>query len=295
MKPDLEAMARTLENSGSYRVLRKLVPRRTFNQPDGSALRLGIFLDVETTGLDPALDEIIELAMVPFTFNREGVIFEIGEIFEGLRQPAVSIPAEITALTGIDDAMVAGQTIDKGEVARFIEPANLILAHNAAFDRRFVERLCDEFALKPWGCSQSQVPWKEEGFDGTKLNYLLAGVGLFHDAHRALSDCQAALEILARPLPKSGRIAFKTLLENARKPLCRVWAERSPIESKDILKARGYRWNDGTDGRPKSWWRDVDEDRCDAELAFLGSKIYQGDVDIPVQRITAVDRFSDRG
>jgi DNA polymerase-3 subunit epsilon len=294
MNPDLEGIAKILENSGSYRVLRRLVPRRIFNEPDGSAVRLGIFLDVETTGLDPARDEIIELAMVPFTFNRDGVIFEIGEIFAALRQPSVPIPAEITALTGIDDAMVAGKSIDKGEIASFIEPANLILAHNAAFDRRFAERLCDSFALKPWGCSQSQVPWKEEGFDGTKLSYLLAGVGLFHDAHRALGDCLAALEILARPLPKSGRIAFKALLENARKSLCRVWAERSPVDVNDILKARGYRWNDGADGRPKSWWKDVDEDRCDAELAFLGSKIYQGDVDIQVQRITAVDRFSDR-
>ncbi|TXH37880.1 MAG: hypothetical protein E6Q98_06050 [Rhodospirillaceae bacterium] len=71
----------------------------------------------------------------------------------------------------------------------------------------------------------------------------------------------------------------------------RIWAERSPFEFKDILKAHGYRWNDGTDGRPKSWWMEVADDKSEAELAFLRSEIYQRHVEIRVQRLTAFDRF----
>jgi DNA polymerase-3 subunit epsilon len=62
----------------------------------------------------------------------------------------------------------------------------------------------------------------------------------------------------------------------------------------NILKARGYRWNDGSDGRPRSWWSDLQPDALGGELAFLRAEIFQYDADIPVRRVTAVDRFSDR-
>ena len=36
-----------------------------------------------------------------------------------------------------------------------------------------------------------------------------------------------------------------------------VLAENSPFDMKDHLKARGYRWSDGSDDRPKAWWMEV--------------------------------------
>jgi hypothetical protein len=71
-------------------------------------------------------------------------------------------------------------------------------------------------------------------------------------------------------------------------------AENAPFDFKDILKARGYRWNDGSDGRPRSWWSDLQPDALEGELAFLRAEIFQYDADTPVRRVTAVDRFSDR-
>ncbi|TSD82851.1 3'-5' exonuclease [Mycobacterium sp. KBS0706] len=291
---DLELMASTLEASGRYRVLRKLENRRLLATPDGTPTRLGILLDLETTGLDPAKDEIIELAMVPFTYGLDGRIFEIHEPFQRLRQPSVPIPAEITALTGIDDTMVAGLSIDTAEVEAFAAPAALIVAHNAGFDRKFAERFCDVFTTKPWACSWSQVPWAEEGFEGGKLRYLAIECGFYFDGHRAADDCVAVLEILARPLPRCGVTALARLLETARKPTCRIWAENSPFDFKDILKARGYRWNGEANGRPRSWYFDVDEDRLEQELAYLRHEIYQYEASIPVIRFGAHDRFSDR-
>ncbi|MTJ93994.1 MAG: hypothetical protein F8N36_14220 [Desulfovibrio sp.] len=81
MNADLEAMAATLVSSGEYRVQRKLVPRRQITPPNGEKKWLGICLDIETTGLDPISDEIIELAMVPFTYGFDGRIYDILEPF----------------------------------------------------------------------------------------------------------------------------------------------------------------------------------------------------------------------
>jgi DNA polymerase-3 subunit epsilon len=283
-----------LEATGDYRVLRRLKPRPFIHRPDGSPTKLGLFLDLETTGLDAAKDEIIEIAMVPFNYGLDGRIFEIGKPFQRLRQPSNPIPPEITELTGITDAMVAGQVIDPAEVTAFAAPAALIVAHNAAFDRGFAERFCETFTTKPWACSMSQVPWAAEGFDGTKLSYLLAGCGLFHGAHRAADDCLAAIEILARPLLKSGSLAFAKLLEEARKPTCRIWAENSPYDLKDQLKARGYRWNGDANGKPRAWYTDLPKDQVEAELQYLRSEIYQRNVQPRIVEMDAYDRFSDR-
>jgi len=290
----LETLARQLETSDDYRVLRRLAPRRIVTPGDGTPTRKAIFLDLETTGLDPARDEIIEIAMVPFTFSRDGRIFEIGEAFAALREPSVPISAEITALTGIDAAMVAGKTVDIAAMRLMAAGAVLVIAHNAAFDRPFAERLDDIFTTLPWACSMSQVPWAEEGFEGTKLGYLAARQGFFFDGHRAADDCLAAIELLARPLPVSGDLALARLLETARRPIWRIWAEAAPFAMKDMLKARRYRWNGDANGRPRAWFIDVPDDRRDEELAFLRTEIYRHDADPATVRITAYDRFSER-
>lgn len=287
-------MAKALEETGQFRVLRRLEPGRALVPADGAPTRTGLFVDVETTGLDPARDEIIELAMAPFTYGLDGRIFSIGEPFQGLREPSKPIPTEITALTGIDDAMVAGKSIDPAEVAAFAAPAAVVVAHNASFDRRFLERLCETFSTKPWACSMTQIDWAQEGREGVKLGYLLNEAGFFFDRHRAVHDCLAAIELLAQPLPRSGALAFAKLLERARAPTWRIWAENSPFELKDVLKARGYRWNAEGTGAPRAWFIDVAQSEQEAELAFLRREIYQGEIELLVRKIEAHDRFSDR-
>lgn len=292
--PDLETMAQMLEQSGDYRVLRRLKPLVRRDPPTGIRTRLGLFVDTETTGLDPAHDEIIELAMVPFTYGLDGEIYDVGEPFQELRQPSRPIPPEITAITGITDEMVEGRAIDPAQVATFVAPAALIVAHNASFDRRFLERYCETFNTKPWACSMSEIDWAADGYEGTKLAYLASGAGFFYERHRATHDCLAALELLARRHPASGRTGLDQLLERARAPAWRIWAENSPFELKDQLKARGYRWNGEGTGAPRAWFIDVAEDQRENELSFLRAEIYQGDIDLLVRRIDAYDRFSDR-
>jgi len=175
-----------------------------------------------------------------------------------------------------------------------VDRASLVIAHNASFDRRFLERLSDPFVLKPWACSMSQVDWTEEGHEGVKLAYLAASTGFFYDRHRAVHDCRAAIELLAAPLPTSRVPAMQRLLEKARRPSWRIWAENSPFNLKDVLKARGYRWNGDDNPNPRAWYIDVEDGLQEAEIAFLRKEIYLRDVEPLVREITAFNRFSDR-
>ena len=292
-REELEAMADRLEETGEYRVVRKLAARSTLHCPPPGS-RLGLVVDVETTGMDVRGDEVIELAMVRFAYTAEGEVLGVVDTFQGYHEPTRPISAEITALTGISPETVAGHKLDVDAIGAFVAPAVIVLAHNAAFDRRFAERLHPYFSTKAWGCSLCEPPWREEGFEGTKLAYLAAQCGFFYDKHRASHDCLATLEILARPLPVSGRTALAMLLERARRPSWRLWAEGAPFEHKETLKRRGYRWSGGEDGRPRAWWVDLGETALNAEVGFLREQVYGGDAQLLPRRITAYDRYSER-
>lgn len=288
--PDEEEMARRLEESGRYRILRRLEPRR-LTAVDRSLFPLtGIVLDTETTGLDHRRDEIIEIGVVAFAFDDAGRIGGVTGVYGGLREPSVAIPPEVVRLTGITDEMVAGQAIDLEAVRALVEPADLVIAHNAGFDRPFCERFADFFRLKAWACSVKEIDWGARGYEGTKLGYLIGQTGFFHDGHRAVDDCYALLEVLDRGLGAPSPLA--ELHAASQRSKVRIFAENAPFEMKDHLKARGYRWSDGSDGRPKCWWTELAEEALEAELAYLGTEIYRWrDVDPPVRRLTAFDRF----
>jgi DNA polymerase-3 subunit epsilon len=177
---------------------------------------------------------------------------------------------------------------------RLLSDAAIIIAHNAAFDRKFAERYWPVFTSKHWACSVNQIEWRAYGFEGSRLGYLLAGIGMFHRSHRAVDDCHALLKILAHPMSDTKRTALSLLLENARRKTIRIWAEQAPFDLKDELKKRGYRWSSGDEGRPKAWYVDIDEARRDDEIAYLRQSIYFRDVDLLAQTLSAFDRFSIR-
>jgi DNA polymerase III subunit epsilon len=292
---EMERMAELLQSSGQYRILKRLEPRSCYHRPDGTPVHRGLFLDLETTGLDPTADAIVEMALLPFDFGVDGRIFTVHESFCRFRDPGRPIPPQVSALTGITDDMVAGHAIDPAEVEAFLGPAVLCVAHNAGFDRKFAERFCGAFSRLAWACSWAEIRWANEGFtEGTKLANLAAGCGFFHSGHRAVDDCRAGLELLSRTLPKSGRRALDLLLESAREPRWRVRAVGAPFEMRESLKRRGYRWDPGDDGRPKAWVADIASEAVVAERTFLRREIYARDVDVDARRIDAYDRYSDR-
>jgi DNA polymerase-3 subunit epsilon len=293
MSTEHEDIARLLEQSPDFKVLRRLQPRDLYSQsPCGQPL-IGIVLDCETTGLDLDKAEVIELAMLKFLYTPDGEVLRVIGKFDELRQPAHPIPPEIRALTGITDEMVAGHAIDPATVEAFATDAAIVIAHAAKFDRPMAEKAWPAFKNLDWACSLDEIAWRENGFEGTKLAYLLMGAGLFADAHRATGDCQALLHLLSSPFGAEGKPALATLLANARETTMRIFAVDSPFDRKDMLKARGYRWSNGTNGVRRCWWRDVAERDLEAELAFLRASVFLRPIELPTQRITARERYSN--
>jgi DNA polymerase-3 subunit epsilon len=222
-------MARALEKSGDYRVLRRLVPDVMTPVPVDEQIYIGVLLDVETTGLDAKTDEVIELGMVKFDYHPDGRVAHVIDNFGSLNEPANSIPVEITTLTGITNEMVAGKRIDD-EAVSCLWP--IVIAHNANFDRKCAERYWPEFEHKNWGCSATEIDWRAHRFEGSSLGYLLMRAGLFHTAHRAVDDCRALLEVLTMPLAGTERPALASLLDRARRKTCASGRKVLPMTSR---------------------------------------------------------------
>lgn len=292
---DLVQAVELVETSSDYRVLKRLAPVEEYNAEDSSQKRIGIYLDVETTGMDAEEDTIIEIALVPFEFNKAGQIFRILPSYNAFQDPGVAIPELITRITGITDEMVKGQSLDIAKIREMLSDAAIVIAHNARFDRGFCENLDDAFKDISWGCSIADINWNEEGLEGVKLEYLAYKYGFFYEGHRATIDCYAALHLLADTLPSSGELVLKRLLDTAREVTIRLWAVNAPFDKKDDLKSRKYRWSDGSNGSKKAWYIDIPEAAYEEEKIYLNDNIYSNKIpDLPILKITAKERYSSR-
>lgn len=284
---------RLLDAHPDFKVIRRISPRKAFGESGGRVLKKGVVVDTETTGINPDKDAIIELGMVLFEFDPEtGRAYRVLESFDQLEAPGFPIPPESTAVHGITDEMVAGKRIDDTSVEQFLDGVSLVIAHNSQFDRVFLEKRLPIFEALPWGCSFAQVDWSGEGIGSAKLDYIAYQYGFFFEAHRAAEDCFALLEILQQQLPKSGDLVLKSILNSLGLKSYTVYATGSPFETKDTLKARGYRWN----GDKKCWHNTVTgDDAIKAEVAWLKNNVYGGKnakVEIEVQN--CLSRFSNR-
>ncbi|MEY2804750.1 MAG: hypothetical protein RL657_2086 [Pseudomonadota bacterium] len=289
-----EQAAALLEKHPDYRVLRRLPAREQFRPvPDGLKLMQGVILDTETTGLSTEHDQVIELGMLRFEFNPvSGEVVRILEAFDQLEDPGRPIPTESTQVHHITDEMVRGQRIDDASVARFLEGVSVVIAHNAAFDRPFVEERWPVFEDLQWACSLRDIDWSAEGFGSAKLEYLLFTQGVFYEAHRAENDCRALLEVLSRILPTSQKPALLSLLETLNQPQTRVYALNSPFETKDLLKMRGYRW----DSEMRCWHKTLSgEAALSEEASWLKRRVYgERDASIEVEALGGKVRYSAR-
>lgn len=294
-----EAQAiKALEGNPEYRVLKRFQPVERYSA-DSHDICLGLVVDTETTGLEADAD-IIEIGAVLFSYSLSTkAIHAIVDTYSALEDPGYPIPEESTLVTGITSVDVAGKTIDWGRVAGMVEKARVAIAHKADFDRPLLETRCGAFAGIPWACSLKDIDWAALGMGTSKLDYIAFRLGFFFDGHRAENDCRALLHALTCTFPGASTPLSEMLIRGAAQSSFRVWAVGAPFEVKDTLKARGYRWNDGSDGRPKAWHKDVhNRALLESEHVWLKEKIYtragDGFLTIPVEALSPKVRYSTR-
>ncbi len=155
-----------------------------------------IVVDIETTGGSARYHRIIEIAIVIFDGK------EIVEHFSSLVNPGVFIPPYITALTGIDDDMVADAPSFKDMVPylKRLFQEGIFVAHNVNFDYGFIKKefelAGERFEMKKLctvRLSRKIIP----GLPSYALGNLCRHLGIVNEArHRALGDAKATVELL---------------------------------------------------------------------------------------------------
>ncbi len=234
---------------------------------------IGVIIDLETTGTDSAQDQVIEVGMLEFVMTAASDLAtgatlraDMVSAYSGLQDPGRPLPPGMAELTGLSDEVLAGRTVDWPQVRQMLSRATVVIAHNAAFDRAFLERRPELAGLElHWACSIKHIDWHRHGFKTRALNYLAADHGFVNPfAHRALFDSATTF-----------RLVMPYLEELIRRSYLReflVSATNAPFETKDVLRARGYRWNPDV----RVWAKAVLEDGLEEERAFLAAEVYKG-------------------
>lgn len=158
-----------------------------------------IMLDIETTGLDPIRNEMIEIDAVKV------INHQVVDRFSRLIRPLHSIPPFITRLTGITNDMVKNEACCSEVLAEFLVfiQDHILIGHNVNFDMGFIRQACEkEFGiildnpvLDNLRYARALLPQLSHHKLADCVNYF----NLYHEnAHRAIDDAQVTYEVFEK-------------------------------------------------------------------------------------------------
>ena len=261
------------------RVLHRITPLQGWHPPSNPRppfMKIAV-IDLETDGLDPQYNEILEIAVAIIAIDQQGRIIEIESEKCGLQQPSRPIDPQIEKITGITDAMVAGKRLAPQKIAEHLQAADACLAFHAAFDRRHLEMLVPEVGEMPWICAMADVDWHALGFDGRAQGHLLMQAGMFNPtAHRAADDVASLIHLLAHEC-RDGRTVMAYALAGARSPTWRFEASDLPYRLRKDVYRRGYRYSQR--GVNHKLVREAD---YDAEVAWYRELVDRDPTIVPI-------------
>lgn len=189
-----------------------------------------VCVDLETTGLNPKTDRIIEIGMVKV---REG---KIVDQFSSLINPRQQLEERIEQITGITQKELENQPLQKEilpQILEFLEE-DVLLGHRVLFDYSFLKR----------AFTNEKIPFERKGIDTLKiarkvvadcesksLPKLCSHYGIEYRPHRALSDALATIELYR----KLSELYYEEELF-APKPLIFKVKKESPITEAQIQR-----------------------------------------------------------
>ncbi|MBW0167882.1 MAG: 3'-5' exonuclease [Vulcanococcus sp.] len=207
-----------------------------------------LILDTETTGLDPQRDRCIELGAVLFDLPRRSVLSQVS-----LLLPCDQNAAQ--AVNGIDPELTQQPQPWQQGLQWFealLASADLVVAHNAAFDRQWfgIEPL--PAIDKPWLCTMEDIRWPADR--NLRSNPSVRDLALAYSvpvwaAHRALTDCIYLAQVFERCDD------LEQLVQQGLEPR-RLYRARLSYEERHRAREAGFRWNEPVSG---AWSRRLSE------------------------------------
>ena len=165
-------------------------------------------LDVETTGLEPYSDRVLEIGIVLFSFDSEGALVE-ERTWQSLLNPGISIPASATAIHGITDFDVFASPFFRelaAELANLLE-GRVMVAHNAPFDSGFIAREFSRLGMaSPVGEMADSLILLRRAVPNL-LSYSLGKAAFIlgvdtGSSHRALDDARTCMHLFTLSMRK---------------------------------------------------------------------------------------------
>lgn len=157
-----------------------------------------VAVDVETTGLSPVANELIEVSAIKY----KGV--EKIDTFSTLIRPKTNIPYRITQITGITNQMVRKSPVVEEIMPQLIEfiADYPIVAHNANFDYQFLQSHSNHSFSKNRVIDTVQIGRKlYPNLPNHKLGTIAKQIGITEDGfHRAEFDCECCAQIYIQSL-----------------------------------------------------------------------------------------------
>lgn len=301
MSTDITAAHQTLLSSPNHRVLVRPGMPQVTTPPEHANLRTAAFINIETTGLDASVHEIIQLSILPFTYALEtNDLTSVGPLENQYQQPksANGIPENVTLHHGITNDMVQSAEFELDKLEAILKEADLLIAHHARFVRPFLEKLLPLTEKKPWACLKQDVPWLQEGILRENLEHLTTTYGYFYNPYDPSEKTIAAVNLLTGQLPRSEDRVLAALRRSAGKITRRITVTPHDRSHANDFKARRYTWSDGREAHhPKGWWKDIPEDEYETEIQWLRTNVFNEPHDTFTPNPTdynATQRYSTR-
>lgn len=194
-----------------------------------------MIIDVETTSLDPATGQLLEVATALWSVEHRSLVKARSWILR-----AASNEAE--AVNGIPAALVQGyphgldMLATESLVQSWAKEADAIVAHGD-FDRKWFGG--EQIQSCVWIDSCDDIEWPRASTSRSLVALALAhGVGVSH-AHRALSDVMTLVQLFERAAEMTD---VEAMLVKAARPR-KTYRAHVSYETNALAKERGFRWN----------------------------------------------------
>ena len=233
----------------------------------GDAASTLLIVDTETTGLDPQLDQCLEVGVILFDVPGRQV----------LAQQSFLLPVQTNAAEAINHIPASATQLPQpwrpalDYLQSLLDAADVLVAHNAAFDRQWFGLGHLPSTDKRWLCSMEDMRWPADR--QLRMRPSVRDLALAYEipvwaAHRALTDCIYLAEVFRRCDD------LEQLIERGLEPRQLMRAQVS-YDNRHLARDAGFRWNEPVKG---AWARRLSE----REASNLDFPVVPVDPELPL-------------